>query len=497
MEAQNLKDISQLNIDMVGFNFYKPSARYVQEILHQASPCIKNVGVFVNASIEDIIDKKEIYHLNYAQLHGDESPEFAAEVSKIIPVIKVFRIDENFDSKILMDFDFCDIFLFDTASKNYGGSGRKFNWNLLNGFDINSPFMLSGGIGPDDIDELLQFDHPKYIGIDVNSKFEISSGVKDVEMVKMFVSSVKKDISSRAPQSLKGRSTQNIIDKINNEDAISPLGVGGKEGKEGEDEKEKADISSRAPQSLKGRSTQNIIDKINNEDAISPLGVGGKEHIDSKDASRDPHSLKGRSTPEISTTAELSPLGVGGIKGEEDESTTRYPQSVKGRPTLKNSDQALITHLGVGGEDDKGKALLPSRDPHSLKGRPNEQNYDMFYEAPPLIFERAASLRRNMTKEEIIVWEYLKSKPLGYKFRRQHPVNIFIVDFYCHALKIVFEIDGPNHIYIKEGDKLREDYLQNVGIRTYRFTNYDINDNIDNVISKILHIITTSTRTSK
>ncbi len=185
--AQNLADLSKLDIDMAGYNFYLPSPRYIDHILPDIPNNIKKVGVFVNASLDVILQKKELYKLDYAQLHGDESSSFVKEVKSFIPVIKVFRIADDFNPAILKDFDFCDMFLFDTATKNFGGSGQKFNWNILKQYDIKIPFLLSGGIGPNDVDEILKMDHPHFKGIDINSKFEVRPGIKDVGMVKKFV----------------------------------------------------------------------------------------------------------------------------------------------------------------------------------------------------------------------------------------------------------------------------------------------------------------------
>jgi very-short-patch-repair endonuclease len=205
---------------------------------------------------------------------------------------------------------------------------------------------------------------------------------------------------------------------------------------------EKDEDATRYPQSLKGRPTL----KDSEEALISPLGAGGKK--DEK--------------------AELSPLGVGGKKSKND--TDLNPQSLKGRPTLKNSDQALISPLGAGGKKDVT----------------NENNYNMFYGATPIIFERAASLRRNMTSEEIKVWNFLKSKPLGFKFRRQHPIDLFIADFYCHDVKLVIEIDGINHQYSLEADLNRENILKSFGITILRFKNTQVHSNLEGVIHKIL-----------
>jgi len=188
---QNVLDISALDINMVGYNFYASSQRYVESPLPEIPTNIKKVGVFVNTTIDDIKHKTIFYKLDFAQLHGDEDVSYVVEIKKFIPVIKVFRIDENFDPKVLNTFEFCDFFLFDTATKQFGGSGSKFDWTILNTYDIQVPFLLSGGIGPEDLGGIKNIRHPKLVGVDINSKFEISPGLKDVEKVKSFVDDMK------------------------------------------------------------------------------------------------------------------------------------------------------------------------------------------------------------------------------------------------------------------------------------------------------------------
>jgi len=188
---QNVLDISALDINMVGYNFYASSQRYVESPLPEIPTNIKKVGVFVNTTVDEIKQKTALYNLDFAQLHGDEDLSYVLEVKKFIPVIKVFRIDENFDPKVLNTFEFCDFFLFDTATKQFGGSGSKFDWTILNTYDIQVPFLLSGGIGPEDLGGIKNIRHPKLVGVDINSKFEISPGLKDVEKVKSFVDDMK------------------------------------------------------------------------------------------------------------------------------------------------------------------------------------------------------------------------------------------------------------------------------------------------------------------
>lgn len=190
-DIENIISISQLDIDMVGYNFYPTSPRYVEKALPSLAHTIKKVGVFVNADIATIAEKVKKYQLDYVQLHGDETLEFTKMIRTISPIIKVFRIDDTFDFKSIHDYPFCDYFLFDTATKNFGGSGKKFDWSVLKKLNISTPFLLSGGIGPNDVDALSVFTHPSFKGIDINSKFECSPGIKDIQVISKFVEKIR------------------------------------------------------------------------------------------------------------------------------------------------------------------------------------------------------------------------------------------------------------------------------------------------------------------
>lgn len=187
---QNLLDISTLKIDMVGYNFYPASPRYVDQLLPPVPEHIKKVGVFVNAGLEEIVQKVRDYALDYVQLHGDETMEFIQQVQTTVPVIKVFRIDQDFDFKLINKYNFCAYFLFDTATSQFGGSGQRFDWQLIHKMNVQTPFFLSGGLGPADVSSIRAFQHPYFAGIDINSKFENSPGKKDVAMVQKFVEEI-------------------------------------------------------------------------------------------------------------------------------------------------------------------------------------------------------------------------------------------------------------------------------------------------------------------
>ncbi len=189
---ENLLAIATLKVDWIGLNFYSKSKRFVETELKFADISIPKVGVFVNATLEYIREMVGQYGLSYVQLHGKESEHYCQEAQSICPVIKVFSIDEKFDFQLTSPFDFCDYFLFDTKCEAYGGSGYKFDWNKLTKYEGDIPFLLAGGIGPDDLNEIKSISHAQLVGVDINSKFEIEPGLKNVKMVSNFIQELKK-----------------------------------------------------------------------------------------------------------------------------------------------------------------------------------------------------------------------------------------------------------------------------------------------------------------
>jgi len=195
--SDNILEVSKLDVDMLGFIFYKKSPRFVEnsltlEILEKIPKNIEKIGVFVNSSTEEIKDIVLKYKLTGVQLHGNETPEECKLLKDGLLVIKSFLIKDDFDFSVLEAYQYCcDYFLFDTYTKDYGGSGKKFDWNLLNSYKLSTPFFLSGGISIDDVELICNFSHPKFFGIDINSKFEISPGLKDVEKISNFINLIK------------------------------------------------------------------------------------------------------------------------------------------------------------------------------------------------------------------------------------------------------------------------------------------------------------------
>jgi phosphoribosylanthranilate isomerase len=193
-----LQQLQEMGVDFAGLIFYENSKRFVGNKLSDQKSEIRNlkikkIGVFVNAEIETIKKQVNEYGLSYVQLHGDESAEFCSEVKNFVPVIKALRINEETDlEKELNVFgETCDYLLFDTDSKQYGGTGKQFNWNTLRQMEINKPFFLSGGIGLEDIDKIKNFLHPILFAIDVNSRFESEPGIKDMSKVEEFMNALK------------------------------------------------------------------------------------------------------------------------------------------------------------------------------------------------------------------------------------------------------------------------------------------------------------------
>lgn len=190
-DADNIRELAQLMPDFMGFIFYEGSPRHVKEkLLFEAFPYgIKRVGVFVNPTMDQVREKIEEYHLDLIQLHGEETAEevenfriFNLPVIKAIPVTDHLPIEEldAFDGKV-------DYFLFDTKTRSYGGSGKKFNWDLLSDYKLKTPFFLSGGVDLDDIPAIRDLDLDQLYAIDVNSRFEVEPGLKDIVKIKQLM----------------------------------------------------------------------------------------------------------------------------------------------------------------------------------------------------------------------------------------------------------------------------------------------------------------------
>ena len=201
-QFKQLQQLEALNIDYAGLIFYKDSPRYMGDKItgkqvKDADFDIIKVGVFVNPGYSELLDAIDEYGLDIVQLHGNETPQMCEELSGEVEVIKAFRIagDESIDiDEMIADYDeACDYYLFDTAGlkESFGGTGQQFDWSILKKAKIEKPFFLSGGIGPDDAQKVKAFNHPDFFAVDVNSKFELSPGLKDMAAILKFLQGFK------------------------------------------------------------------------------------------------------------------------------------------------------------------------------------------------------------------------------------------------------------------------------------------------------------------
>ena len=189
----NIREVSQLPIDMMGFIFYEKSPRYIDNLtldsLNELNPRIERVGVFVNETFENIRKAIAKYSLNIIQLHGNESSEFCRTLrNEKIKIIKAFSIKTKEDIRQTEPYENqVNLFLFDTKTAQYGGSGEKFDWEILSSYQGKTPFILSGGINEQDMELINNIRHPFFFGIDLNSRFEISPGKKEVKKLEQFI----------------------------------------------------------------------------------------------------------------------------------------------------------------------------------------------------------------------------------------------------------------------------------------------------------------------
>ena len=202
----NISEVAALRPDYMGFIFYEKTPRFFEDEIPKLDPAIKKTGVFVNASVNDILEIVKKNKLQAVQLHGGESAEFCRELQIIfsgmdkMEIIKVFSVKEEFDFSIVKEFEGnVDYFLFDTKGKTRGGTGERFNWEVLKDYPSSTPFFLSGGIGLDEVEAIKQLQQDLeqqgkpdvFYAIDVNSKFEKQPGIKDLEKLSAFRSQFK------------------------------------------------------------------------------------------------------------------------------------------------------------------------------------------------------------------------------------------------------------------------------------------------------------------
>lgn len=191
-ETSNIQEVESLDVDWMGFIFYKKSKRFVSVRPEYLPIKVKRIGVFVDSTIEDILTKLEDFQLDGIQLHGSESPEYCQELRRRInrPILinKAFGIRTIDDLKQIDAYEeLCNYYLFDTKTESKGGSGQSFDWSILTHYQGETPFLLSGGIGLENEEELKSFHHKQLAGVDLNSKFEISPALKDTNKLDLFL----------------------------------------------------------------------------------------------------------------------------------------------------------------------------------------------------------------------------------------------------------------------------------------------------------------------
>jgi phosphoribosylanthranilate isomerase len=196
-EPGNIRDVSGLKPDYMGFIFYPASKRYAGRL----SPSdfadfpddIRKVAVFVNASREEIASTCQAFSIRILQLHGDEPPAFCQSLREEgFQVIKAIRVGQGLDLEEMERFaEVCDFILFDTSGEGFGGTGLKFDWNRLRDYTLGLPFFLSGGIAPGDAERIMDMDIPQLYAVDLNSRFEIKAGLKNTEELGNFIRKIR------------------------------------------------------------------------------------------------------------------------------------------------------------------------------------------------------------------------------------------------------------------------------------------------------------------
>ena len=196
-QEEQLLKLAETGATFAGLIFYPKSPRYVLRQMTTSQIKKENnvnkVGVFVNASVEEVLHVVDECRLHMVQLHGDETPRYCEKIADYISVVKAFRISDsdNIGWRIKDYMEVCDMFMFDTEGAGYGGTGKKFDWGKLHDVAVGKPYFLSGGIEPADVEKLKSFsllpEAKGLFAIDINSRFEILPGVKDMERIKKFI----------------------------------------------------------------------------------------------------------------------------------------------------------------------------------------------------------------------------------------------------------------------------------------------------------------------
>lgn len=197
--TENIHEVAATRPDYMGFIFYAKSPRYAVSlnvgVMKELGSMAITTGVFVDAEIADVVKTAEKYSLRAIQLHGIETPAYCQELRVQLPkieLIKAFGVDSAFNFQRLLAYEDCvDYFLFDTQSAAKGGTGKRFDWSLLLNYADSKPYFLSGGIGPEDVSEIKAIGDPRLYAVDINSRFEVSAGVKDASMAREFIQNIR------------------------------------------------------------------------------------------------------------------------------------------------------------------------------------------------------------------------------------------------------------------------------------------------------------------
>lgn len=215
-DPENIRAVNELGVDLIGMIFYKESSRFVPLVNSHAgiipdrvdenakeslqATTAAFVGVFVDEMPQTVVTNVYNFNLDYVQLHGEESPVYIdnlratldPDIHPGIKIIKAISITSAEDLEKTKEYEgHADMLLFDTRCPSKGGSGRQFDWSILEAYDGNLPFLLSGGIGPDDVERVKNLSHPRCVGVDLNSKFEIEPALKDVDKIRSFISEIR------------------------------------------------------------------------------------------------------------------------------------------------------------------------------------------------------------------------------------------------------------------------------------------------------------------
>lgn len=192
----NIEEVASLQPDYLGFIFYGKSPRFVGQdfVMPELEAGMQKVGVFVNEPADLVLEKVRKYDLDLVQLHGSESPEVCELIKNAgVGVIKAFQMDDNFDFSHLQQYNTTvDYFLFDTRTSAFGGSGKTFDWQMLKKYSMEKQYFLSGGISLENLDGLNAIDLSKVHALDVNSKFEVKPGLKDIELLQKLIENINK-----------------------------------------------------------------------------------------------------------------------------------------------------------------------------------------------------------------------------------------------------------------------------------------------------------------